>query len=360
MAIIVAEYLGQRIESNEDITPFPYQEAEEKGIQFEKMGICPFNGLTCKKMDKGTNARFPVCSLRRNEELYIICEHRLISTTRKTGYPLSPYQEKMLLALAREIFSPDVTSNQLLYKTEVYVASAEEIEENESAKRKKFGRADYMLSVTPDVTKTYGPRKLIIEVQGGGETSKTGNMTTQLKRWTNAEHPTNRLLSTPLDVGLIQTNAWRRLQEQILTKGSVAAASGYGFVACVGTHVFDQVKTKLNNFADLPVLSKEEDTWDTALVAYREDTSETESIITNAIPLEVDYSRIIYTRYTELANILIRRGEAVPAIFAGKWWKLTGEAVSENGIPLEEIKKPRRSRKKTSPSNETQDRQTLF
>ncbi len=329
MAIIIAEYLGKRTNSDTSIHPYPHKVEEGKGIQFEHMGTCPFNELPCKKMNKKSNALFPVCSLRRNGELYIICEHRLISTSRQAdGLPLSPYQNKMLLILAKEIFAEELSIEQLLYKSEITMASR--------------SRADYMLSVTSDVVRTYGPRKLIVEMQGGGETSNTGDMTARLAQWSLLANPTNAFLSKPISVGLIQTNAWRRLQEQILTKGSVAKASGNGLVACVGTHVFDQVSEKLNNFAGLSIPKTE--TWDTAIIAYSEDTSGAR--IGDAIPLKIDSSRRIYTRYQDLAKRLIERGEPDPIAFSGPWKKLTGEVVNEDGTAFE--KPPRVERKRAS------------
>jgi hypothetical protein len=344
LAIIVAEYLGQKLETEEHIKPFAHHEEDGKGLQFEEKGTCPFIGQLCKKMDKKKNAKFPVCSLRRSGELYIVCEHRLASTCKERGGALSPYQSNMLLSLAREVFSPEITVEQLLFKSEVYIASTLS-EEDEEDKQKKFGRADYLLCITPDVVRTHGHRKLIVEMQGGGETSDTGNMTEQLKEWTRSELPTNEILSRPLDVGFIQTNAWRRLQEQLLTKGSVAVSSGYGFVACIGTHVFDQVEEKLNGFDDIRT-SKEPGAWDTALIAYSEDKSPAaKEIVKNAIPLKIDQDRILYTTYKALATKLIDRGVPIPEIFNGPWLKLTGEAVNDDGTPFV---RERRSRSKKS------------
>jgi len=314
VAIIVAEYLGKRTDLDTKIIPIPHHVVEGKGIQFEERSLCPFNELPCKKMDKQSNARFPICSLRRNRELYIVCEHRLVSTSKQKGLPLAPYQSKMLVTLARELFLRELTIEQLMYKVEVTMSSG--------------SRADYMLGVTSDVANTYGPRKLIVEMQGGGETSDTGNMTAHLVDWTFSANPTNTLLSSPISVGLIQTNAWRRLQEQILTKGSVAESSDYGFVACVSTHLFNLVKEKVNNFEGLEVVR--ESKWNTALVAYKEGEK---PIIDGSIPLEID--RIVYMNYNALAKRLIDRGEADLDAFSGTWWKLTGEEVSENGAPIE-------------------------
>lgn len=310
MAVIVAEYLGKRTDSTVQIEPIP--------IPFQHpVPDCPFNKLPCKKMNKETEANFPICSLRRNGELYIVCEHRLVSTSGEQDLPLSPYQAKMLLTLAKEVFYANIALDQVLYKSEV--------------RMKSKSKADYMLSVTPDVLKTYGPRRLIVEMQGGGETSNTGTMTRHLEKWSTLEKPTNRFLSSPLPhVGLIQTNAWRRLQEQIFAKASVAALSGYGFVACIGTILFDSVTRKIDGLYDIQVSRDEQ--WDVAIITYCEDKEG--QMIGETIPLRIDQSRTIYTTYEKLVAKLVSRGLPDLEAFEGTWRKLSGESFGEDDVSI--------------------------
>lgn len=336
MAVTIAEYLGKRTDSTTQIEPVP--------IPFARpIPACPFNKLPCKKMDKKTGANFPICSLRRGNELYIVCEHRLASTSGDQDLPLSPYQAKMLLTLAREVLNEDVKPEQVLYKAEVVMKSR--------------SKADYMLSVSSDVSETYGPRKLIVEMQGGGETNNTGTMSRHIKQWTNSDTPTNAFLSAPLgEVSPIQTNAWRRLQEQIFSKASVAVLSQCGFVACIGTIIYDSMSTKLNGFGSIQM--EKSDKWNVAFLTYCEDRDG--PAIGETIPLKIDYSRVVYTTYDKLVNKLITRGIPDPDAFEKGWKTLSGELFDEGIASLKENSISYTAKTTTTPNNENYQMRSLF
>ncbi len=304
MAIIVAEYLGHRTDSITPIKPVPYPFSQP-------IPLCPFNKLPCKKMNMQENANFPICSLWRKNQLYIVCEHRLASTSSDVTLPISPYQADVLHKLAQEVFDPNIKLEEVAFKPEVTMKSGH--------------NADYIMGVTPSVIHTYGHRKLIVEIQGGGETSNTGVMTRTVISWTNSNQPDNQSLSAPLKkVGLIQTNAWRRLQEQLLAKASVASVTGYGFVACVGTILFDYVSGKLNNFSGIGV--SKNSNWDIAIIAYCQDAAL--PVRNGPIPLKIDQSRILYTTFNQLATLLIGRGSNDPEAFSGDYRTLTGRTIN--------------------------------
>lgn len=83
---------------------------------------------------------------------------------------------------------------------------------------------DYVLDARP--TSYTGQSKVILEIQGGGETSSTGGMTRHVTNWTNENSPTNSILRQNLPkVGIIPNNAWKRQLEQIGRKYAVAKGS---------------------------------------------------------------------------------------------------------------------------------------
>jgi hypothetical protein len=305
MAIIIAEYLGQRTDTAINIQPYLQNSSTV-------IPLCPFNNLPCAKLKKKTNPTVPVCSLRRNGELYIVCEHRLASSTIEQSKIISPYQSEILYTLAKEVFSPSITPAQIAFRAEVTMATG--------------SRADFILAITPETIASYGPKRLIVEMQGGGETSNTGGMTRKVQTWAVSSNPTNAALTEIIGtIGLITTNAWRRLQEQFLAKASVAAASGYGFVACVGAHLFDYVREKLGNDFNQFSLPKDQLEWNVALIAWKE-ASQGISVGTS-IPLEIDTNRTVYTTYARLSQALTNQGSSDLAAFNGTYQTLDSREI---------------------------------
>ncbi|MCZ5700463.1 hypothetical protein O5466_13510 [Escherichia coli] len=68
--------------------------------------------------------------------------------------------------------------------------------------------------------------EVLLEMQGGGETSSTGEITRHIAAWADLEFPTNEILRQPVAANTIETNAWRRQQEQFLVKGNVVDQTG--------------------------------------------------------------------------------------------------------------------------------------
>lgn len=100
MGVSVAEYFGQRTDVDVPV------------IQpISGSHVCPFsNGNNCRKLKKAGQA--PVCSVRKeNGTLWIVCPDRLCAT--KKDLPLSMHQSAILLDIARHIFDPTVTPDQI-------------------------------------------------------------------------------------------------------------------------------------------------------------------------------------------------------------------------------------------------------
>ena len=292
MSITVAEYLGQRTDvAAPDIVPVLHKVP------------CPFSsGNTCLKSGGKKN---PVCSVRKEDgTLWIVCENRLC-TTKKT-IPLCSHQSDVLLDIAKHVFSPTVTKDRILVKREVPLQVSQSTNY----------QADYIMTLDNGHSSFPGPDKVILEMQGGGETSGTENMTAVVNRWKTAASPTNLMLRQPAKANPLETNAWRRQQEQFIVKGNIAMLTwkGYGIAFCVGTLLFDYLKVKID-FRQLPDLK--DHNWTLALIGIQEDCTTPPSA--GPIPLVVDEERLLYTNYQTFVHALINQGLPTPSAFTGRF-----------------------------------------
>jgi hypothetical protein len=168
-----------------------------------------------------------------------------------------------------------------------------------------------------------GPNGVVLEMQGGGETSQTGNLTQHVIGWVNDQSRTNRMLSSSVrGVGTIETNAWRRQQEQFLVKGSIVTQTGGAIVLCVGTPLYDHLMNKLHN-ANLPNLQRAN--WSLALIAFCENTAS--PTVAGPIPFSIDSSRLLFTNYISFTTALITQGNPDPNIFQGEFDILGGGRI---------------------------------
>jgi len=298
MAISVAEYLGQRTDGSQPISPVSSVDA-----------LCPFNGVPCRKM-ASSDRKAPVCSVRtgKDRDIYIVCEERLISTKIKN---LTEYQKLKLLEVARLIFNPVILPNQIGVKSEVSIKIPE---------KKGNLKADFIMKVIDINISTLGPRGVILEIQGGGETSNTGTMQRHVNNWED-QHGSNIQLAANLNkVSPIQNNAWKRLQEQMLVKGAIAKETGYGFVACVGSLLYKIVDSKFNNVANLA-----NQNWEIAIIAFEEDRLQ--NINQTSIPFKINLAKTIFTSFDEIAIAISSQGVAIPTLFSGEFTDLTGAKI---------------------------------
>jgi len=149
-------------------------------------------------------------------------------------------------------------------------------------------------------------------MQGGGETSNTGNITRHIESWEQDQNRTNAILAeTVAGVGTIETNAWRRQQEQFLIKGNVAIKTGNGrIVFCVGTLLYDYLYSRIEN-AGLQDLRNHG--WTLALIAFKEDKSNPPQA--GPIPLIIDENKLLFTQYHSFIRVLTDQGEPYPELF---------------------------------------------
>ena len=299
MAVTVAEYLGKRTDVEEPITPIT------------GAAPCPFqHGNTCMK---STNGRNPVCSVRKDgDEFWIVCQNRLCST--KKDIPLCDHQRSILLDIAKHVFSPKVKPEQVLVRREV------SLEVNQATKYK----ADYIMTINEGKSPFPGPDRIILEMQGGGETSGTEKMTAVVKKWKESSSPTNSALRKMSGASPLETNAWRRQQEQFIVKGNIALQTwkGCGISFCVGTLLYKYLNEKID-FSTLPDLRKSN--WTLAIIAIEEDKSK--APVPGPVPLKVDPAKIVYTNYQTFVHALINQGVPNPAAFKGKFVNLNNEEI---------------------------------
>lgn len=299
MGVSVAEYLGQRVDLQApDIIPVQSANA-----------LCPFMTADCTKIAQGNK---PVCSVRRTDgTLWIVCRNRLCAT--KKDIPLSAYQVDILLSVAQCVFKTNVTPHDIYIKREVPIPVIDA--SNYSA--------DFIMVVNPQIFSHIGQSRVVLEMQGGGETSNTGELTNHIQTWEYTRPYSNRILSQMVSrCNPIITNAWRRQQEQFLVKGNIAQQTGGGIVFCVGNPLYDYLTNKLRN-ANLPKLRAYN--WTLVLIGFAEDTSSTP--VPGPIPLIVDSTRLLFTNYVSFTQALINQGSPAPGIFKGRFEVLAGGTI---------------------------------
>lgn len=301
MPISVAEYLGQRVDVDELVVPHtPGTPAPP----------CPFMNKPCLKI---TSRNKPICSVRQTDgTLWVVCRHRLCATQKSVS--LNPYQRDRLMEVARMIFGADLQPHDIAVKREVPMP----VTENSDY------AADYvMIRLDENRHRASSPHRVVLEMQGGGETSNTGKLTRHVDAWEKSENPTNAVLRTPISgVGAIVTNAWRRQQEQFLVKGNISVQTGGAMVFCVGGPIFDYLTIRIAGHR-LPDLHGYN--WSLALVGYVED--ETEVVTSGRLPLKIDPERVLFTSYQHFLQILINQGEPHPSLFTGAFEDLTGQPL---------------------------------
>ena len=63
---------------------------------------------------------------------------------------------------------------------------------------------DYVIRLSPKANSNILRTNIILEVQGGGETSSTGWITRHISHWASHEKPTNEFLSKQLNTEYLQ------------------------------------------------------------------------------------------------------------------------------------------------------------
>ena len=300
MGVSVAEYFGQRTDVDTPVIE-----------PITTPATCPFtSGNVCKKLRSG-NA--PVCSVRKPDgTLWIVCSERLCAT--KKDIPLCTHQQSILHKIAQHLYDPSITYEDVCVKREEQLNVVEGTKYN----------ADYIISLASGRSEFSGPDRMVLEMQGGGETTNTGKITSLINEWAANPERTNAQLRQPTQASTLETNAWRRQQEQFIVKGNVAMKTwkGYGIAFCVGTLLFDYLKDKLVS-ANLPDLK--EYNWTLAILGIKEDTAV--PVTPGPIPITIDETRMLYTNYQTFVQALINQGEPSLNAFKGEFINLNNDSV---------------------------------
>lgn len=315
MGTSVAEYLGMRTDVDDVmIAPVVIPPRINRSVNWTEENPCPTcpftSGNPCKKLVSGNE---PVCSVRRADgTLWINCSERLCST--KKNIPLNHHQQNILHQAGKYIFSPNVTADDLCVKREERLSVIEGTKYN----------ADYIITMRQGRSDFSGPDRLVLEMQGGGETTNTGVQTAHIQHWKNLQYPTNEFLRQETQTSTLETNAWRRQQEQFIVKGNIAMKTwkGYGIAFCVGSLLYDYLMNKLAS-ANLPDLR--EYNWTLALITFKENSNQPPT--PGAIPLIVDEDRLLYTNYQTFVQALINQGEPSLDAFRGNFIDLNNNEV---------------------------------
>jgi len=299
MSVSVAEYLGQDTLSIVTINP----------VLPKSGALCPFMNRTCDKVAKGLH---PVCSVRKpdsNGTLWITCEHRLCSSRRKdSGKPpqlifLNPHQQNILLQIAKFVYDDsNLTLPEIGVRREVNIP----LPDSENSYH-----ADYVM-------RNFSGRgkidEILLEMQGGGETTSTGEISAHLNNWVNNPSRTNQMLSqTVKKASPLETNAWRRQQEQFLVKGNVVDQTGGKIVFVVGGLLFDYLHRRVRH-SRLRDLRKHN--WTLCLLPIKESTAQP---LNNEVPIELDEERAIFTNYATFIRVLTDQGYPCPEMFEGEF-----------------------------------------
>ncbi len=312
MAVTIAEYLGQRVDVEAPIKPIT-----------SKATNCPFMEKACEKLKKNNK---PICSVRKGgSTLWIVCPHRLCSTSAKMKVknkyiplPLTDHQTEILWQVAETIYRGSFTKAKIAVAREVSIPL-----ENKAGTY----HADYIMRNLSSGAKV---DEILLEIQGGGETSSTGAITRKVQEWEQKNIPTNEFLRESVKAGTIETNAWRRQQEQFLVKGNVVSQTGGKLVFAVGTLLYDYLQKRFEraNLRDL-----REHNWTLCLMAFKENKSKSPSA--GSIPLVVDSERLLFTNYSTFVRFLTDQGGPNPQIFEGIFETLEGKIVEINGSKFE-------------------------
>jgi len=312
MAVTVAEYLGQRTDVDcVNIIP----------VSLGEVAKCPFMDGACSKLGKRLQ---PVCSVRKNNgTMWIVCEHRLCATPKtkkirvdnkdkRVPASLTKHQIDTLWKIANTVYRGDFDKSDIVVNREAPIP----IEETNSSYK-----ADYIMRNLAPAAKV---DEILLEMQGGGETSSTKSISDHVAMWGKNKQPTNEYLRQEIKKpNSIETNAWRRQQEQFLVKGNIVNQTGGKIVFAIGELIYDYLYPRVSraNLRDL-----KEHNWTLCLLGIKEDKSKPP--VEGAIPLMIDEEKTMFTNYSTFVRTLTDQGGPEPSIFQGNFLSLDGEDVT--------------------------------
>lgn len=314
MTVSVAEYLGIRTDSEFGIVPVKIRKEEILGIKYRPELKCPFKNSHCNKAKQGNK---PVCSVRDEASgiVWIVCEHRLCSTSPKRSQ-LTSHQKDILEQVAKCVFDSSIKETDILVKREVGMKVTDDSDY----------MADYVMwRLNPNTSNYSNPdRPIVLEMQGGGETTNTGELSRHITVWEDNAVVDNLMLRTPVhSVGTLETNAWRRQQEQFLVKGNIAVMTGGRMVFCVGRLLYDYL---MKRFVDNLPRDLRTTNWSLAIIAFDEDKQKPINK-DGSIKFSIDSERVIFTNYGSFVQALTNQAKPSETLFNGEFMDFDGNIV---------------------------------
>ena len=194
---------------------------------------------------------------------------------------------------------------------------------------------DYVLHVAPSAAYTSGPGRVILEVQGGGETSNTGTITRYVEDWINHGTPKNAFLAQPLNTknlrahlgitkvnvpGIIPNNAWKRQLDQILKKAVIANHFSGAFALVCGDVLYDYIRRSI------PVGGAFFPGWQVALIGVSEVPAV--SPVTPGSPLAItNVTKAVFMTFADFLAALqgFQVSTSIPDPFNGNFDTLTNQ-----------------------------------
>lgn len=301
MAVRISEYLGQEVRADG-----PVLEPAKPGA------LCPFSGNPCSKVNRSKPLK-PVCIVTsRAGKAWIVCKDRLCATS---GRSIGEYQKDVLLKICSEVAQRQLLPADVIFKREVPVAVPDASDYH----------ADYVVAIDPCKK---GSIRAVLEMQGGGETSTTGKITVAVQNWEDAgDARTNSMLMVEVGASTIETNAWRRQQEQFFVKGRVAVRSNGKLVFCVGELIMDYLQSKISAS---PPVDLRNGNWTLALICVKVVPSSGDG---PSMELQIDRRRTLFTDYEAFVRAITSVGGVDPSLFSPPYLTMNGETwVSEDPI----------------------------
>jgi hypothetical protein len=306
MAIVVAEYLGQRTDTGIVIQPHTIR--KNQGPASKPKLQCPFKNSHCEKAARGDK---PVCTIRDSEtqEIWIVCPSRLCATMKGTAnnnLPLNEHQKQILHEIAKEVFDSNIERQDVLVDREVPIRITTTSDYS----------ADYVMWRRNPLLSHIGSedRPMVLEMQGGGETTSTGDLTQHITNW---EEGLAELNAPVTKTAPLVTNAWRRQQEQFLVKGNASMLTGGRIAFCIGSMIYNYLMPRLQSTTIFPQLRHSN--WSLALLVIVEDKSETPAprpdCAPHSLPLVIDKSLTLFTSYSFFIQAITNQGSAYPPMF---------------------------------------------
>jgi hypothetical protein len=212
----IAEYLGQRTDVDLPVI-------RPTALNPDIAPTCPFMGGPCSKIT-GEKSYPPVCSVRTDQGLFVVCSDRLIPAK---SHVITAQHVELLAEVADKLY-PGIPDEHVGYRRQLGL-------------RVSGGAIylDYVLALKPG-TAFAGRPYAIVEIQGGGETSNTGTLTKHVKAWSETAGRNNELLRMRFPkVGIIPDNAFKRQLRQVFRKAPLAKKFGGAFALVLGPTLFD-------------------------------------------------------------------------------------------------------------------------